>query len=342
MISKSINLKNINKKFNSVEVIKSFNLKINEGEFVTLLGPSGCGKTTLLRMIAGLEHVSSGEIFIGDENVTSVPPNKRDTSIMFQDYALFPHMNIEQNIGYGLKLKKLDKNLIKEKTSSWLKKIGLENYNNRMPYEISGGQRQRVALARSLIVEPGVLLLDEPLGALDANLRKTMQVELKKIHSEFGITFVYVTHDQEEALSMSSRIVLMNEGEIEQLSNPNELYDKPNTSFAAKFMGFSNIYSISDLQQLNSENIIKHLKEEHINLNKICFRSKDIEIHPQKNGEFKIISKNYYGDLYKFQAINSNGLIINLSSSDNKISKLEINSEVNLTIDNSKIISLQK
>ncbi len=342
MISKSINLKKINKKFNTVEVIKSFNLKINEGEFVTLLGPSGCGKTTLLRMIAGLENVSAGEIYIGNENVTNIPPNKRDTSIMFQDYALFPHMNIEQNIGYGLKLKKIDKNIIKEKTTSWLKKIGLENYNNRMPYEISGGQRQRVALARSLIVEPGVLLLDEPLGALDANLRKTMQVELKKIHSEFGITFVYVTHDQEEALSMSSRIVLMNEGEIEQLSNPNELYEKPNTAFAAKFMGFSNIFSISNIEQINSNNILNYLTEENNHSNKLCFRSKDVEIISQNNGDFKIISKNYYGDSYKFQAINSNGLIINVSSSDNNISKLEIDTLVNLKINNQKIITLEK
>ena len=180
MISKSIKLQNINKSFDQIEVINSFNLDINAGEFITLLGPSGCGKTTLLRMIAGLEFVSSGNIFIGSDEVTSTPPNKRDTSIMFQDYALFPHMNLEQNIGYGLKLKKFDKELINKKTSNWLEKIDLKDYGKRMPHEISGGQRQRVALARSLIVEPSILLLDEPLGALDANLRKNMQSELKK------------------------------------------------------------------------------------------------------------------------------------------------------------------
>ena len=341
MISKSIKLKNINKQFDDVKVVHSFNLNIDAGEFVTLLGPSGCGKTTLLRMIAGLEHVTSGNIYIGNEDVTTTPPNKRDTSIMFQDYALFPHMNIEKNIGYGLKLKKIEKNIIKEKTMLWLKKIGLENYKSRMPYEISGGQRQRVALARSLIVEPGVLLLDEPLGALDANLRKNMQIELKKIHSEFGITFVYVTHDQEEALSMSTRIVLMKSGKIEQLSKPNELYEKPVTSFAAKFMGFANVFSIKDLNNINNNNLVDYLETEDSHTNKLCFRSKDIDFTISEQGNFRVISKNYYGDSHKFQVINSKGLIINLSISDSNTSKITLNTKIDLKINNNKIVLLK-
>ena len=282
MISKSIKLQNICKSFDQTEVINSFDLNIQAGEFITLLGPSGCGKTTLLRMIAGLEFVTSGNIYIGEDDVTSTPPNKRDTSIMFQDYALFPHMNLEQNIGYGLKLKKIDKDFILEKTNKWLEKIDLKTYGKRMPHEISGGQRQRVALARSLIVEPSILLLDEPLGALDANLRKNMQSELKKIHSEVGITFVYVTHDQEEALSMSTKIVLMNKGKIEQMADPIELYNKPISSFAAKFMGFSNIFSLDNNDSNTLQNIFSKLTMENNNKNKITFRANYVDFDKKK------------------------------------------------------------
>ena len=339
MISKSIKLQNINKKFEQIEVINSFNLDINAGEFITLLGPSGCGKTTLLRMIAGLEFVSSGNIFIGSDEVTSTPPNKRDTSIMFQDYALFPHMNLEQNIGYGLKLKKFDKELIKEKTSNWLEKIDLKDYGKRMPYEISGGQRQRVALARSLIVEPSILLLDEPLGALDANLRKNMQSELKKIHSEVGITFVYVTHDQEEALSMSTKIVLMNKGKIEQMSDPVELYNKPISSFAAKFMGFSNIYSIENSELKNHNNFLSKLSPEHDHETKICFRSNKITFEKKIDGKFKVISMQYYGGVYSMGVINDHDININIITEEIVAKNIVIGDLLHLNIRPEDIIN---
>ena len=341
MISKSIKLQNINKKFDKTEVINSFNLEINAGEFITLLGPSGCGKTTLLRMIAGLEHVTSGNIFIGEDDVTSVSPNKRDTSIMFQDYALFPHMNIKQNIGYGLKLKKINKEEIDKKTKDWLQKIDLEDYGLRMPHEISGGQRQRVALARSLIVEPSVLLLDEPLGALDANLRKNMQSELKKVHSDIGITFVYVTHDQEEALSMSTKIVLMNKGKIEQMSKPVDLYNKPKSSFAAKFMGFSNIFSIENKQELDMPNFFKILKDKEIGKQKICFRSNNVNFRIDSNGGFKVVSKQYFGGMYQIEVSNDNNVLINLMSDESFSNDIKINDNLNLTIDSKDIIFLE-
>ncbi len=342
MISKSIKLHNINKSFGKTTVIQSFNLDINAGEFITLLGPSGCGKTTLLRMIAGLEFVSSGDIFIGSDVVTSTPPNKRDTSIMFQDYALFPHMNLEQNIGYGLKLKKLGKDTINEKTSKWLEKIDLKDYGKRMPHEISGGQRQRVALARSLIVEPSILLLDEPLGALDANLRKNMQSELKKIHSEVGITFVYVTHDQEEALSMSTKIVLMNKGKIEQLSDPVELYNKPISSFAAKFMGFSNIFSIESDDALNKNNIFSNLYLENEMKSKICFRSSNVLYEKNNNGEYKVISKQYYGGVYSIDTINKRGTKINIITEEIIAKNICIGDLLSLSINIENIIKLEK
>ena len=342
MISKSIKLQNINKSFDQIEVINSFNLDINAGEFITLLGPSGCGKTTLLRMIAGLEFVSSGNIFIGSDEVTSTPPNKRDTSIMFQDYALFPHMNLEQNIGYGLKLKKYDKELIKEKTSNWLEKIDLKDYGKRMPHEISGGQRQRVALARSLIVEPSILLLDEPLGALDANLRKNMQSELKKIHSEVGITFVYVTHDQEEALSMSTKIVLMNKGKIEQMSNPVELYNKPISSFAANFMGFSNIFSIENNELKNHKDLLLNLSPEHDHETKICFRSNKINFDKKTDGKFSVISMQYYGGVYSMNVKNDQDININIITEEIIAKNIAIGDSLQLSIKPEDIINLEK
>jgi ABC-type Fe3+/spermidine/putrescine transport system ATPase subunit len=341
MISKSIKLENINKNFDKVEVINSFNLEINAGEFITLLGPSGCGKTTLLRMIAGLEHVSSGNIFIGDDNVTSISPNKRDTSIMFQDYALFPHMNIQQNIGYGLKLRKINKLEIDKKTKDWLKKIDLKEYGLRMPHEISGGQRQRVALARSLIVEPSVLLLDEPLGALDASLRKNMQSELKKIHSDIGITFVYVTHDQEEALSMSTKIVLMNKGKIEQMSRPVDLYNSPKSSFAAKFMGFSNIFSIKNRDKLDISNFFNTLENNDIENQRICFRSNNVNFKTDNSGEFKVVSKQYFGGMYQIEVSNNKNILINLMSDETISNGIKIGDSLSLSIESKDIILLE-
>ena len=241
MHAKSVELRNVSKRFGSVAAVRALDLHVEPGEFLTLLGPSGCGKTTLLRMIAGLEAVTSGAIIVGGTDVTELPPHRRDTGIMFQDYALFPHKTVAENVSYGLKMRGISRSERDAAAREWLERIGLSGMGARLPHQLSGGQRQRVALARSLIINPGVLLLDEPLGALDANLRKRMQGELKRLHREVGLTFVYVTHDQEEALTMSDRIAVMNDGTIEQLSRPQTIYDHPETEFVARFIGHCNV-----------------------------------------------------------------------------------------------------
>ena len=239
--AKEVELDGVSKSFGAQPAVRPLTLKIRAGEFLTLLGPSGCGKSTMLRLIAGLEQVSGGVIRVGGEDVTSLPPNRRDTSIMFQDYALFPHKSLLENVGYGLKMRGVGRAERDRRSRSWLATIGLSEFEQRLPHQLSGGQRQRVALARSLIVEPGVLLLDEPLGALDANLRHQMQHELRRVHQEVGLTFVYVTHDQGEALAMSDRVAVMRDGRIEQLGDPESIYDHPETEFVARFIGACNV-----------------------------------------------------------------------------------------------------
>jgi ABC-type Fe3+/spermidine/putrescine transport system ATPase subunit len=241
MRAKSVQLRGVGKQFGEVQAVKPLDLTVAPGEFLTLLGPSGCGKTTLLRMIAGLERVSQGRISVGEADVTALPPNRRDISIMFQDYALFPHKNVNDNIGYGLKMRGVARPERDRACADWLSRIGLTEYGGRFPGQLSGGQRQRVALARALILEPGVLLLDEPLGALDANLRRQLQGELKRMHKDVGLTFIAVTHDQEEALTMSDRIAVMRDGRIEQTGTPREVYDRPATEFVARFIGRCNV-----------------------------------------------------------------------------------------------------
>ena len=241
MRAKSVELRAVGKQFGEVQAVKPLDLTVAPGEFLTLLGPSGCGKTTLLRMIAGLERVSQGRISVGEADVTALPPNRRDISIMFQDYALFPHKSVSDNIGYGLKMRGMARPERDRACADWLSRIGLAEYGERFPGQLSGGQRQRVALARALILEPGVLLLDEPLGALDANLRRQLQGELKRMHKDVGLTFVAVTHDQEEALTMSDRIAVMRDGRIDQTGTPREVYDRPATEFVARFIGRCNV-----------------------------------------------------------------------------------------------------
>lgn len=236
-----LELQNIRKYFDDVEVLKGINLTVAAGEFVTLLGSSGCGKTTTLRIIAGLENADSGRVFLEGEDVTTVEANHRNVNTVFQSYALFPHMNVFDNIGYGLRIKKVDKKEIKERVQEMLRLVQLEGFELRMPAEMSGGQRQRVAIARALINRPKVLLLDEPLGALDLQLRRQMQLELKRLQKRLGITFIYITHDQEEAINMSDRIVVMRDGEFEQIGRPDEIYNRPRTSFVADFVGNANI-----------------------------------------------------------------------------------------------------
>ena len=238
----SLELKNIKKSFQEGEdVLESICLTAKKGEFVTLLGSSGCGKTTTLRIIAGLEHPDSGQVFLNGKDVTSLEPNQRNVNTVFQNYALFPHMNVADNIGYGLKLKKTSKAEISRRVKEMLELVQLSGFEKRKPSELSGGQRQRVAIARALVNNPEVLLLDEPLGALDLQLRRAMQHELKRLQKKLGITFIYITHDQEEAINMSDTIAVMNHGRFEQIGTPDEIYNHPKTSYVATFVGNANI-----------------------------------------------------------------------------------------------------
>lgn len=236
-----INLVGIHKNYGDTTVLKDFNLSIEKNEFLTLLGPSGCGKTTTLRIIAGFEHPEEGIVEFEGQDITSLPPNKRALNTVFQRYALFPHLNVKDNIGFGLKIKGLSKEVINQKVKDILGTVNLAGFENRSIHQLSGGQQQRVAIARALINKPSVLLLDEPLGALDLKMRQDMQHELKKMQRQLGITFVYVTHDQEEALTMSDAIVVMKDGIIQQIGSPENIYNKPVNAFVADFIGESNL-----------------------------------------------------------------------------------------------------
>lgn len=236
-----LQLSRIEKSFGDTRVLAGIDLSVRKGEFITLLGPSGCGKTTTLRIIAGLETPDSGRVFISGKDVTDEEPNRRNVNTVFQNYALFPHMTVEANIGYSLKLKKTDKAKIRQTVAEALELVQLAGFEKRMPDELSGGQRQRVAIARAIVNQPAVLLLDEPLGALDLQLRRQMQVELKRLRAHLGVTFVYITHDQEEALNMSDRIAVMRNGKFEQIGTPSDVYDRPKTSYVARFVGSANI-----------------------------------------------------------------------------------------------------
>ena len=236
-----LELEDIKKRFGDTEVLKGISLWIEKGEFITFLGASGCGKTTTLRIIAGLEDPDEGRVRLNGQDVTGREPNERNVNTVFQNYALFPHMDVYANVAYGLRLKKVPKKEIAERVKAMLEMVQLSGYEKRMPSELSGGQRQRVAIARAVINDPQVLLLDEPLGALDLQLRRQMQVELKRIQKRLGITFIYITHDQEEALNMSDRIVVMQEGRFEQIGTPDAVYYHPRTSYVARFVGTANI-----------------------------------------------------------------------------------------------------
>ena len=236
-----ISLEGVEKRFGSNLVVKKMNLEIAEGEFLTLLGPSGCGKTTTLRMIAGFEEASAGVIKVEGERIEDKEPFQRNVNTVFQNYALFPHMTVFNNVAYGLTIKKVPKPEIQERVMEMLRLVQLEGFEKRKPDELSGGQKQRVAIARALVNKPKVLLLDEPLGALDLKLRKQMQIELKRLQKKLGITFIYITHDQEEAINMSDRIAVMRDGRIEQIGTPDEIYNHPKTSYVATFVGNANI-----------------------------------------------------------------------------------------------------
>jgi len=266
MTQNVIELRGVSKTIHDHQILFDINLEVRNGEFLTLLGPSGCGKTTLLRLISGFEDPTTGTIFINGNNVDGLPPHLRHVHTVFQSYALFPHMSVFENVAFGLRCRKLPKHEIEERVNDALKIVKLEKYANRKPEQLSGGQQQRVAVARAVVNRPLVLLLDEPLSSLDYRLRKTMQIELKQLQRQLGITFIFVTHDQEEALSMSDRVVVMNEGSIEQTGTPRQVYEHPQSLTVAKFIGEVNIFesdvtAVSDnkvtLTILGKERIVK-------------------------------------------------------------------------------------
>lgn len=267
-----LKLVNLIKIFNNQKVIKNISIDIKRGEFLTILGPSGCGKTTTLRMIAGFEKPTSGNILLDGQHIENKEPYELNINTVFQNYALFPHMNVYNNIAYGLKIKKFKRTEIKKRVTKMLELVQLNNYEKRMPSQLSGGQKQRVAIARALINNPKILLLDEPLGALDFKLRKKMQMELKFLQQKLGITFIYVTHDQEEALNISDRIVIMNDGVIEQLGDARDIYERPKTKFVASFIGESNLFD-STVENIFGDKALLKTKN-----SKIVANNKSLEV----------------------------------------------------------------
>ena len=302
-----IELKNLTKNFGDQQVLKGIDLNIYEKEFLTLLGPSGCGKTTILRIIGGFEEPTSGQVLFNGKDIAKIPPYKREVNTVFQKYALFPFLNVFDNIAFGLNLKKMDKKVVEEKVNRMLELVGLKGYGKRDITSLSGGQQQRVAIARALVNEPKVLLLDEPLGALDAKLRKGMQSELKKIQKEVGITFIFVTHDQEEALSMSDTIVVMNDGVIQQIGTPMDIYNEPQNRFVANFIGESNLISgimikdcLVQFDDVDWECVDKGFKEnEDI---EVVLRPEDMHVVTPEQGKVSgnIISKVFMGVHYEY------------------------------------------
>lgn len=287
-----IELKALSKVYGDNTVLNNINLNIKKNEFLTLLGPSGCGKTTTLKIIAGFETPDSGSVLFDNKNIADIPPYKRQVNTVFQKYALFPHMNVFENIAFGLKIKKLPKAEIEKKVNNMLNLVSLSGFGNRNIESLSGGQQQRVAIARALVNEPEILLLDEPLGALDLKLRKEMQIELKKIQQELGITFVFVTHDQEEALTMSDTIVVMNKGVIQQMGTPEDIYNEPANAFVADFIGESNILDgvmLEDYKVKFANSIFECVdkgfdKNENID---VVIRPEDISIVKAEEGKLK-------------------------------------------------------
>ena len=345
MSEKIIELKHVNKEFDGVSVVDDLNLYIRKGEFVTILGPSGCGKTTTLRMIAGFETVTSGEILLNGTNIADIPPYKRPINTVFQRYALFPHLDVYDNIAFGLKLKKvpdegkldkkgnqkfrkLTKKEIDVKVRRALKIVDLEELEWRDIQTLSGGQQQRVAIARAIVNEPQILLLDEPLGALDLKMRKDMQIELKEMHKKLGITFIYVTHDQEEALTMSDTIVIMKDGVIQQIGTPKDIYDEPKNAFVADFIGESNIYNgtiIDDNHVLflghRFECVDKFPKNEKVD---VVLRPEDIKIKEAGEGmvDGMLVSKIFKGVHYEYLLMVGKSEVVIQSTKNYEINKM--------------------
>lgn len=327
-----VEIRNVNKIYADNHVVHDLKLEIYEGEFLTMLGPSGCGKTTILRMIGGFEETTSGEILIEGENVEEKEPFQRNVNTVFQSYALFPHLTIFKNIAYGLKMKKVPKEEIKKRVKEMLELVQLNGYDKRYPSQLSGGQKQRVAIARALINNPKVLLLDEPLGALDLKLRKEMQLELKNLQKKLGITFVYVTHDQEEALTMSDRIAVMNQGYLDQLDTPEGIYEKPKTKFVADFIGESNIFEAT-VKKSGSTQIVLGLEvgevlaqaEKELSLSEmemvhICVRPEKMLFSKEEKEGFNLCGRVkeqiYVGNIIKSNVLLANGQVVKISRMD--------------------------
>ena len=313
MLENIIELRNLSKKYEDNQVLDNLSLDIKKNEFLTLLGPSGCGKTTTLKIIAGFEYADEGTVLFEERDITDIPPHERQINTVFQKYALFPHMNIYENIAFGLKIKKMPKDIIDKKVKEMLKLVALEGFENRKVESLSGGQQQRIAIARALVNEPKVLLLDEPLGALDLKLRKEMQIELKKIQKKLGITFIFVTHDQEEALTMSDKIIVMNKGKIQQMGTPQDIYNEPENSFVARFIGESNIFDGVMIKDYLVEFCNKKFncvdkgfeKDENI---EVVIRPEDIKMVNPENGMLKgkVTSVLFKGVHYEIE-VNENG-----------------------------------
>lgn len=299
-----LELRNVTKEYDGQVVLKGISFNVKEGEFITLLGPSGCGKTTILKIIGGSQKPNSGEILFEDKNLIPIPINKRQFNTIFQSYALFPHLNVFDNVAFGLTIKKTKKDIIEREVMRQIHQVGLEGYENKKIDELSGGQKQRVAIARALVMKPKVLLLDEPMAALDVKLRKTMQEELKRLQQDIGITFIMVSHDQEEALSMSDRIVVMNQGTIQQIGTPEEIYNEPENAWVANFIGSSNIITDGIFLEDNKikfdgkvfECIDTNFGENESSID-IIIRPEDIIIKNPNNGFFnaKVIKTTFKG-----------------------------------------------
>lgn len=328
-----LTVNNLNKKYGENTIFEQINFHADKGEFVTLLGPSGCGKSTLLRCIAGLTSINSGQIFLNGNDITHVAPQKRHIAMVFQSYALFPNMTVAENVAFGLKMQKVPVAEIKQRVASILEMVELEKYAERYTHQLSGGQRQRVALARSLVTNPDLLLLDEPLSALDARIRRHLREQIKNIQKELNLTTIFVTHDQEEALAMSDRIVLMNQGKIEQNSDAETLYLEPCSRFSASFIGNYNILSPQQASQLLGE-VIEH---------DIAIRPESIQIAPnlpQKHCTGKIIGRSLLGNIIRYQVATQGGELLIDRLNLSKEALLELHTEVDILVAKEQIRSL--
>ena len=324
----AISIRNVTKKFGDFVAVDNLELEINSGEFFSMLGPSGSGKTTVLRMIAGFELPTSGRIFLHDDDVTTKAPFDRDVNTVFQDYALFPHLSVVENVECGLRVRGVGKTERRAKAIAALTKVHLADFAERKPAQLSGGQRQRVALARAIVVEPKILLLDEPLGALDLKLREKMQIELKQLQRELGITFIFVTHDQDEALTLSDRIAIFNNGKIEQIGTPEELYEKPATEFVARFVGTANVFDAATAKELFGID------------SKVMLRPEQVEI-ASTGTEAKILETIYLGSTVRLiLELKGHQVIAEISASDDRVKTYRRDRTVKVKLSKTDLVAL--